>query len=255
MAIPIDTSFLRELIRHRWDSVDELAIGWADRCDARIQKAGRARDRATIYRWLKLGLPNRRDEVLGLCAALDVDPFVLVDLDSGAFSRLFERERLLFLLNRANASRLSALWSLVRPAPHWPDARVSHDYYARDWTTFDFVHRAEAAINVFALFRLCEPFGQADTDRNRTYYFAYRKLGATDGLWRPYGIVRQRGREAICLAEMGHIQKCELDDPDRVDVETFFGPGPAEFRVAALHQFEAEVVVPSQGTGALRFPA
>jgi hypothetical protein len=40
-----------------------------------------------------------------------------------------------------------------------------------------------------------------------------------------------------------------------VVAETWFGPGPAEFRVAALHEFEVTVQVPSEERGVVRFLA
>lgn len=255
MAIPIDADFLLDLIKRRWDSVDEFAVGWEERCRSRLQKVGEPRDRATIYRWLKLGLPNRREEVMGLCATLDVDPLALVDLDSGAFIKLFERERQLFLLNQPIRSRLSVLWPLIRPSPHWPDFGIGHDYFARPWSLFEFEHPARDIVNVFAQIRLHDRAEPEAAEPVRVYHFAYRKAGALDRLWRPYGIVRRRGNQVIAVAEMGWRDMRSPDPEGVIDAETFFGPGPASFRIASLHAFDAEIIAPSQAVAAVRFPA
>lgn len=253
MAIPIEASLVQQLIQQHWDSVDELALGWEERCRCGIQKTGAHKDRATIYRWLKQGLPNRRDEIFGLAAALDVDPFAIVNVDDGSFLRLFERERMLFLLNQHTASRLSALWPLLRPSRHWPDQLISHDFYARDWSIFDFDHPAEDIRNVYAHISI-RPERDQSREMLSVFYIAYRRAGALDGLWRPYGIIRQRGGTAEVIAEMGYRREIALASSDQIDVETFFGPGGAHFRVASLHSFKAQVTAPSHCEQALRFP-
>jgi hypothetical protein len=255
MGIPVSSDFMLDFIKQRWGGVDDFAVEWAVRHEKGLQKVGQPRDRGSIYRWIKQGLPNRRDEVFGLCAALDVDPFCLIELRDDRFTRLFARERLSFLLNRPGQSKISALWPLVRPSAAWPDQTIAQDYFAREWHTYDFAHAALNVANCYAQIRLSTPVDQQKTGQPRTYYFAYRKAAATDGLWRPYGIVRQRGGRNVALAEMGFAdeQASALGSP--IDVETFFGPGPASFRIASLHPFEAVVTAPSTASTALRFPA
>lgn len=116
MAIPINKPFVTQQIAGRWDNVDELEKGWAERVTLGLQKIGSARDRGTIYRWISRGLPNKRDEIFGLSAALGIDPLVLLDIESSAFQKLLKLEWIFFLANMEQRGRMSALWPLVRPA-------------------------------------------------------------------------------------------------------------------------------------------
>jgi len=216
---------------------------------------GQPRDQGSIYRWIKQDLPNRRDEIFGLCAALDADPFCLIELHDDRFTRLFARERLSFMLNRPGQFSISALWPLLRPSPSWPDRTIAHDYFARNWNVFDFAHAAKEVANCYAQVRLSAPDNHEKDAPTKTYYFAYRKAAVTDGLWRPYGFVRQRGGRVIALAEMGFVDEQTSAPDGPINVETFFGPGPAWFRIASLHPFEAVVTAPSAASAALRFPA
>lgn len=261
MAIPINKAFVSELINGRWDTVDELEKGWAERVGIGHQKVGTARDRATIYRWLTQGLPNKRDEIFGLSAALGIDPMVMLDLESSAFQKLLKLEWVFFLANMENRARMSALWPLVRPSAHWPNLSVSHDYYSCNWTTIEVRHDAASLCNVYAQFRLHADPDEDQKSTHRIYYFAYRRHGARDGFWRPYGIVRKRGFEAICVGHNGDMMEqpdgrptvTKVDDNGVLDVETFFGPGPADFKIACIHPFALECIVPSRAASCLRF--
>lgn len=261
VAIPISKTFLTEQIAGRWDTVDELAKGWAERVSIGLQKVGMPRDRATIYRWLSQGLPNKRDEIFGLSAVLGIDPIVMLDLESVAFQKLLKLEWVFFLANMEGRGRMSALWPLVRPSAHWPNLSISHDYYSCSWTTIEVRHAATSLCNEYAQFRLQ---GDPDEDQqtaHRIYYFAYRRHGARDGFWRPYGIVRKRGLEAICVGHNGDMMEqadglptvLKVDETGYLDVETFFGPGPADFKVACIHPFTLECIVPSRASSFLRF--
>jgi hypothetical protein len=263
VAIPIHKQFVGDLILKRWGNVDELEKGWAERVESGLQKTGRSRDRATIYRWLAQGLPNKRDEIFGFSAALGIDPVVLFDLESAAFQKMLRLEWIFFGANMEKRSRISAIWPMIRPSPHWPNLSICHDYYSRTWSVSEFSHPAHDLCNVYAQVRLRPEDSQDQINSHRAYYFAYRRKGARDGLWRPYGIVRKRGLEAICFGHNGDMMSLEDGEPSvviveecsSVDIETFFGPGPCEFKVACLDPFELRLIVPSRGTRCLRFSA
>lgn len=261
VGIPIYKDFVTKLISDRWDRVDELEKGWSERVKAGLQKVGSPRDRGTIYRWLSRGLPNKRDEIFGLAAALGVDPVVMLDIESNEFQKLLKLEWMFFLANMESRGRMSALWPLIRPSAHWPSLSISHDYYSCNWTTIEFRHSAQEIHSVYAQLRLrCDPDEDEETS-HRVYYVAYRRLGARDDLWRPFGIVRKRGLEAMCLGHNGDMMErpdgrpayVKVDETGAVDVETFFGPGPADFKVVCLHPFTLELRVPSRAKSPLRF--
>ena len=263
MGIPVSKEFVQKLIRERWNGVNELEQGWVERVADGIQKIGAARDRASIYRWLSRGLPNDRDPIFGFAAVLGVDPLALFDLDSPKFQNLLKLEWFFFLANMGSKGKLSAIWPLVRPAVHWPNSLISNDFYGCRWTTVEFSHAADSVCNVYAQLRITGDPHEHEETAHRIYYFAYQRRGARDGLWRPYGIVRKRGREAICLGHNGDMWEDAQGNPTRIrvdnggvlDVETFFGPGPCQFKVACLHPFALEVIAPSKAQTALRFSA
>ncbi|GGN59066.1 hypothetical protein GCM10011349_39240 [Novosphingobium indicum] len=263
MGILISKAFVRQVIQDRWGAVGELEQGWAERVATGLQKVGEFRDRKTIYRWLSRGLPNDRDSIFGFAATLGVDPLVMLDIENPKFQQLLQVEWFFFLANLANSGKLSAFWPLVRPAVDWPNPEISHDFYDSTWATIEFRHTADQVRNVFAQLRITGDAEEAEFTAHRVYYLAYRRQGARDGLWRPYGIVRKRGRRAICLAHNGDMWEDEngkpteviVDDGGSLDIETFFGPGPCEFKVACLHPFALDVVAPSRAGKALRFSA
>jgi hypothetical protein len=261
MGIPIDKAFVQQVIKERWDKISELEQGWAERVTAGLQKTGGARDRKTIYRWLSRGLPNDRDSIFGFAAILGVDPLVMLDIESPKFQEILKIEWFFFLANRGSSGKISSLWHLVRPAVHWPNPEVSHDFYDCQWTTVEFTHTADTVRNVYGQLRLIGDPHENELNSHRVFYFSYKRQGARDGLWRPYGIVRKRGRKAICLGHNGDMWEDSEGKPTQVtvnddgifDVETFFGPGPCQFKVACLHPFGLEITAPSRAHKALRF--
>lgn len=260
-VIPIEKSFVTGLIQSRWDSITELEKGWIEQVESGQQKIGTARNRATIYRWLAAGLPDKADDIFGFAATLGVDPLVLFDIEGAAFQRLLSVEWVFYLTNMQKRGRMSSIWPLVRPSKHWPSMMISLDYYGCNWTCYEFRHPGGNVTNVYANIRLTETSGEDHRSAHRIYYFAYRRDGARDELWRPYGIVRKRGDAAICIGHNGDMlqdtnlapRQLKIEDGDPIDVETFFGPEPCEFKVACLHPFEIELEVPSKARNALRF--
>jgi hypothetical protein len=48
--------------------------------------------------------------------------------------------------------------------------------------------------------------------------------------------------ETVCVHENGNMQTVPpLHSGDQVEFKTFFGPSPAEFRIASLHHFSMEL--------------
>lgn len=261
MAIPVNKAFVQQVISDRWGSVAELERGWAERVADGFQKTGAARDKKTIYRWLKGGMPNDRDSIFGFAAVLGVDPLAMLDLESSKFQHLLKVEWFFFLANMASSGKLSSLWPLVRPAVHWPNSEVSTDFYDCEWTTVEFQHLAGQVRNVYAQLCISSEPDHDEVTSHRVYYFSYKRKGARDGLWRPYGIVRKRGLNAICLGHNGDMLEDATGKPTQVtvgddgilSVETFFGPEPCHFKVACLHPFTLSIEAPSRAKNALRF--
>ncbi|MCZ8017229.1 MAG: hypothetical protein O9274_16135 [Limnobacter sp.] len=255
MAIPLRTEMIKDLIAHRFGSVDDLVVEWEERVRTGQQKIGSARNRGTVYRWLDEGLPARKDDILGFAALLDVDPIALLRIDDEFVRLHYGRERRLFQLGILGQSRLAAFWAIYMPGESWPNQSIARTMYGRDWTTSDYRHEPALVSNVFACFRFT-PTAIADPISPWVVHFSYRRADSRDGMWRPYGSVIRVGRTVSLISESGDLQERTLGDAaDSIAVETHFGPGAAEFRVASLHAFELKVVAPSQEGSCLRFGA
>lgn len=255
MAIQLDVSLVRELIETRFGSVDAFAVEWEHRIEARKQRSGEARDRATIYRWLKQGMPSKRHDLFGLAAALDIDPIALLRTDADYVRQNFPRERFLFQIGRTSRSKLHPFWEVFMPSPYWPSEEIPKTYFGRTWSKYQFAHEAVDVLNVFAGVRIT-PVACVGTQRPRVFLFAYRRAGAVDTLWRPYGVVIHRHDCTRLISENGAYQEMPHSavTPDCL-VETYFGLGAAEFQIASLHGFSASLAVPSNDLMAVRFPA
>jgi len=255
MAIPLRSELIRDLILRRFGSVDELVVEWEYRVATGKQQNGKARNRGTVYRWLDEGLPSRKEDILGFAALLDVDPVALLRIDEDFLRQHYGRERRLFQLGALGRSRLAAFWAIYIPGGCWPDRSIARSLYGCDWTTREYRHDPALVSNVFACFRFT-PGILAGACSPWVVHFAYRRASARDGMWRPYGSVMRIGQRVVLVSESGDLQEQALGETAAtIAVETHFGPGPAEFRVASLHAFELEVVAPSHEAFCLRFSA
>ncbi|WP_417733857.1 hypothetical protein [Roseovarius sp.] len=255
MAIPLRADLVRKLIANRFGSVDNLVVEWEERVRSGAQLKGRARNRGTIYRWLDEGLPSRKEDVLGFAALLDVDPVALLLIDEDFVRTNYGRERRLFQVGALGRSQLAAFWALYVPGGGWPDISIAKSFYGREWTTHDYCHDPMHVSNVYACFSLSRS-GGINPAAPWVVHFAYRRINARDGMWRPYGTVIISDHSVQLISESGATMAREYSDEEfGVPVETHFGPGGAEFRVASLHQFDLSVSAPSHETDSVRFEA
>lgn len=253
MAIPIKEDLVRALIRHRCGSVDDLVVEWEHRVATRTQRQGSSRDRATIYRWLANGLPSHADDIFGFAALLDVDPIALLAIDEKYIHEHFGRERRWFRLNRPKKTEVRALWSLYVADDGWPNQPLAETFYRRPWSIADFAHDPSRIANVYAAIIL-DPCGERGLETPRTFHFAYRRVGVSDRMWRPFGTVIAYEQEVVLITESGGFQTSQRHG-EPVVVESYFGPGPAEFRISSLHEFRHNLEVPSTGRPCVRFSA
>lgn len=253
MAIPLNKDLVRRLITQRFGSVDALVVEWEERMASDRRRTGRARDRSTVYRWIERGLPSKRDDVFDFASLLDVDPVGILDLEAIHEERIFEKERRLFQRGQERLARLSALWPIYVPGPAWPDEEIAQTYYGRPWFVQEFEHDPAKISDVYAAVYLSVP-AHGDPSTPRTYHFAYRRTGARDGMWRPYGTVIGLQNEVCLLSESGDYQRLrDTRSSWTVVAETYFGPGPAEFRIASLHDFDMLASSPSREKSCVRF--
>ncbi len=253
MAIPLNQELLHRLIEQRFGSVDELVVEWEERVASGVQRFGHARDRSTIYRWIERGLPRKRDDIFGLTGVLDIDPVAILDLSIEYIERVLPRERRLLQLGQATQSFFAPFWPIFTPGPAWPDNEVAENFYGRTWSAQEFVHDLSETTGDYAAVYL-ETTAELTFSEPRTYHFAYRRLGARDQMWRPYGSVVGFKDKVRLISESGDFQEV-LDgrSSECVVVDTYFGTGSAEFRVASIHVFKVHVNVPSTDKNCVRF--
>ncbi len=174
--------------------------------------------------------------------AAGVDPAAVVEIDSGRLQRQFARLRRSFLLGGLNAGGFRPLFDLYTPGADWPDAAIAEAYFKRRWTTVDFAHEADTVQNTYATITI-EGGNEVASDWPRAFHIAYRRRTNADGLWRPYGAIITRLKEAILVHENGDLQRQPFAarEQHRIQFKTWFGPGPADFRLACLHPFTIRV--------------
>lgn len=254
MPIPIRKSLALALIKDRFESVDGLVVEWEhrDHWHPSGKSSGRSdsRHKATIYRWLDHGVPSRAETVFGFASLLDVDPVALMEVDEDYVYSQFGRERRLYHLRRPTSTHLRPLGAIYEVDGEWPNHALANRYYGRNWHTHDLHHDPAVISNVYAAVLLAS--GNASAPR--AYHFAYRRSEVPDRTWRPYGTVVVLESNVILVSESGHFQR-QPRASDWFAVETYFGSGGADFRIASLHPFDLELEVPSRQTECVRFVA
>lgn len=251
LPVPINANFLKSLIEKRYGSVDDFAVAWEVRVKEKRQCRGQARDRNTIYRWLKVGIPSRVDDLYGICGALDVDPVSLLPLTPEFIARRFVKERLRIQINPTRPSDLSPLAAIFMPGVNWPNDELSNCFYGRKWSIEFCEHDPAKMSSIYAAFNL---IAESEFGWPRVFHFAWRRTNSLDQMWRPYGTVVRHSDQIRLISESGNFQQVPVGE-SRVAtvVETFFGAGPAMFKVASLHRFSLSVDVPSRAPQAVRF--
>lgn len=208
--------------------------------------------RKTIFRWARQqeGLPKSPQRLLALAQALDVDPFLLLEIDTEV------------LLKVCSSAAWNLTWGSVHKAlafmnglfalshEHWPPAEIS-EWFDGDWYTQDLLHDPAQGRNHFRPFVLQPELfydgdGQVESLREpQAWYLAFRDVRIHNGepepvsYWRPFGMLRLEQGQIHLLNFVGLADQTPLNTADgRFVFELFFGQGAAQFRIASLHPFE-----------------
>lgn len=209
-------------------------------------------DRATVYRWKNGQFPKNPQTFMRLAGTLDVDPFALLTIPDGNVAAAAEALLEVVQNDRGDPAPLQLARSFLGRREEWPPAFIAAFYFGRRWTTHEFVHDPNVRSNHY---QAVELFGvqQCDTLRPQVFHFAFQSPRRFAGRWLQYGFIQRHGPRAQLWHIDGQYQQLEIPEQDApTRVETWFGPGPAIFRVASLHHFDLEV---ASGTTApaLRF--
>lgn len=237
-----------DLITRRFGSVAEFARAWA----AADEKT--AKDRTSIYRYLDKGISSATMAIYEMCGELDVDPVALLDLERGKMLSDFERLRLSFYYGGPAIKKLKPLVPMFMPGPEWPSDEIPIKYYGRPWCVSRFTHDAKGETGKYALVKINKS-SEVEDYVPLAFHFAYRRLGATDRSWRPYGSLIHLAPTTTLISEAGDFQQAQESLVGSVHAETHFGDGPAEFKLVSLHEFRVEIEFPSRAEMTVRFEA
>jgi len=210
---------------------------------------------STVYRWIKgESVPKSSDLFLRLAGLLDVDPFALIAVPDGDI--LAAADELLRIVQHTFTppSWLQFVHGFFGRQLAWPPEELATAYFNRPWHASSFTHDAAARTNFYATVVLGQP---ASTGRPQVFHFAYRHPTRFRARWLQFGLVRVHSRSVALHHIDGHIEQLDRSAPQEpIRVETWFGPGPALFRIASLHPFTHSLDEAANTTGkAVRFPA
>jgi transcriptional regulator with XRE-family HTH domain len=225
-------SLLRNLLRDKLKGYPGFSLAWP--------LATPAPNRATIWRWLN-GKPSVSPGVVfAIAGAFDIDPCALFEITPRSYASLCRALVRNIGTNRAYPLTQDLQWlaSFVVPREDWPCNDVPLQYFKRPWTVHSFRHTAKHARNFFQKLSLTAP--PRGCGEPQVWHFAFRDQAPSSLLWIPYGIVERTAQEIALFHYHARGYSTRVDipcDAKTFTVETWLGPGPAEFRVASLHEF------------------
>jgi hypothetical protein len=236
----VDKAVMHHVFDHGFGGIDGFADVWSGILDDTEPDTKPQRSVKTIYAWLNKGMPTARDTMMRCFGELGIDPVAAVDCS--VLQRQFGRLRRIIMLGGGQAGGYRSLFEMLSARTAWPDNGLALTYFDRTWTRFDFTHHATDIRNTYVTIHV-EGGDEVPVDWPRAFHIAYRRMENADGLWRPYGTVITRLKEAILIHENGTVQQTSWAGQSRhkVSFRTFFGPGAAEFRLASLHPFTARL--------------
>ena len=221
--------------------IDGLVASWEHLAETR-KGFPSARQKSTIYRWFKEGLPSRGEEVVAFCALFDVDPLTLFDYRRNGYFSNFAKIRLYLQRGLAAAGVLSPLYHMYRPGPYWPANDMARRCYGRDWFGQEFDNGDKWRTSDYVLVET--RFREPTLDHPRAVHIAYRRRNSPDTMWRFYGTVIAVGDRIELYSEGGAFQEMSRTESQAIPFRTYFGGRPVEWRVASLHPFDLSTQFP-----------
>lgn len=249
MPIHLRTSIIQAIIKQRFGSFDAFAADWEDRA-ANSKGFPKARQRSSMYRWIKDGVPSQGDQVIGFCAMLDVDPMAVFDYEKNGYFSNFARIRHLIQLGLAHVGVFKPLYSVYRPGPIWPSDETARTCYGREWFASEFNNQEHWSDTNYCLIKV--QFAEHSTDP-RAAHIAYRRTDTADNMWRYFGTVVSIDGELRLYSESGAYQTMLEAIEGEVRFRSFYGGRPVEFRVASLHEFALDTEYPHNDKATIGF--
>lgn len=250
MPIHLRPSPVQALLMLPLSDIDGLVTAWEHLASTR-KGFPPPRQKSTVYRWLKEGLPSRGDEIVAFCALLDVDPLALFDYRRNGYFSNFAKIRLYLQRGLAAAGVLSPLYRMYRPGPQWPANDMARRCYGRDWFACEFRDLENWREPNYVL--LVPKFRQPTRNHPRAVHIAYRRRDSPDTMWRYYGTVISIENQIELYSEGGTFQTAPLSDQQAIPFRTYYGGRPVEWRIASLHEFDLETQFPSADNSIVTF--
>jgi hypothetical protein len=240
IPVALDGALLRRIVDIRFPrGVNDFLDSWHCATDGRGKPFTKAPDnRATLYRWFRGDLPGSAETLVELGAMLGIDPFclfVLAGNDPAAATA-----KILTALESGlwQHKSMSLLSDFLGRRADWPPKAVGARFHG-GWHTFDFFHDPTDVAGIYGHFRIS--FSEtSEPEIPKLLHIAYRHEPHFGGRWLQYGFVRFLGDRALLININGSIELGFASSPaGPYAVETVFGLGPADFRLASLTPFTA----------------
>ena len=251
MRVGLDGELLRQLIKAR-GGVGAFLGQW----NSASWDADDHPDNSTVYRWIKgETLPKSADLFLHLAALLDVDPFALIEVPVSDVVEAADEVLRIVQNSFVAPSWLQFVHGFFGRQISWPPEEMASTYFGRPWHIEEFSHDPDIRANYYAQIVL-QRASQTSAGLPHVFHFAFRHPSMFRARWLQYGLVRVHGTSVVLHHINGHIDRLHLSAPDEpIRVETWFGPGPALFRVASLHPFYHRIAAAEDNIeGTLRLP-
>lgn len=240
VPVAFDGELLRRILDLRFpQGIASFLDHWHCATDARGRAFTKAPgNRATVYRWLHGDLPGSAETLLELGAVLHVDPFSLFRLSGDDPSAATAKILTAMETGLWQHKSMSLMKEFLGRRVEWPPASIGARF-PNGWHIFDFMHDPDIIAGIFGNFRVSFP-DNLEPGIPKVLHIAYRYKPHFGGRWLQYGMIRFDGPTALLVNINGSVEHgFAPSSTGPFTVETVFGLGPAEFRLASLTPFTA----------------
>lgn len=198
-------------------------------------------NRATIFRWLRNETVPSPELFYALAGTLDVDPLVLLKpAPATSFASICQAvgDTLWSRGQPKDLKKWLFLAPLAEGTREWPPQELAVTYFKREWHWREFIHDPAQRSNYYARFEIevCGPTLDKNPLRDKVWHFAFRDARRRN--WRPYGCIRGTESHLELYGYGGTVDQAPYPESgSKFAVETWFGLGKADFRLACLHDF------------------
>jgi hypothetical protein len=240
LKLTADPDLVGHIIQARYGGI----VGAMDEWSARYLESGAPGNplpnKSSFYRWQDGGLPTNIHDLFRWASVLDVDPIALIQIPKNDFTSFARAVTLKFASFTLKGSLSKYIGQLFMPSHLWPPNDLVRKPFGYPWYVQELKHDPLFRVD----FDACIYLNSSGWDgiAPRTYHFSYRRDIPEEPFWTPYGSVI-RDKETVRLYHSSAYSREKPAPPifNPAIVATYFGRGPAAFRIASLHPFEAKV--------------